>query len=515
MPTQTMSTMIDVVGLILILGSAVSVILCAVALRAGRGSRRVALGASFCLFFAAAAAMTDRLSPVLGWTNGAPDKATHLLAALACVSAAFTLDALLRRWLWFGTLREGDHSKVPNIIIGLGSFSLYAVTAMIAASQIFRYDVTALAATSGLVAIVIGYSAQPTLSELFAGLALNLSRPFKEGDSIQVDGVWGVVVDSGWRSVNLRTYEGTMVTLPNSKMVSLRVTNLDLPDHNMRHHIPFVIDVDVPPGKVQAVGVAAMARLTHVLKSRPPMVLFKNVTDQGMAYEAIFWHADPNYYILRRDEVGSALWYAFNRAGIPFSVQRRLLSPAGDAAPALAPVNLDLERAELSGMLRRSALYQAFPTEAIEFLVAQHHRILYGPGELVIRQGEPGASMFVILEGAVDVLLESDGEERRIYGLGVGDTFGHMSLMTGEPRFASVRATSHLVLSEILKASLEPILKAHPDVIDLVAVEIARIDASRRELSEADALNGSLANEEARSLLDQLSLRIRSFFLPA
>lgn len=506
-----MTGMIDLAGYLLIGGSLAAAALFVFVLRFARGGRQIAVGASIALLLATLSAMSERLMPVLGWPMETRASAANILGALACFAAAYSLNAVIKRALWFGILREGDHSAAPSLIMGLGSFALYGLTAMITASAIFHYDVTALAATSGLVAVVLGYSAQSTLSELFAGLALNLSKPFKIGDSVQVDGVWGNIVGAGWRSVSLRTYEGTIVTMPNSKLVSAKVTNLNQPDSTLRHHIPFTVDIDVPPGRVQEVGLAALRRLPHALPSPAPMLLFKNVTEHGMAYEAIFWHDNPNQYILRRDEAGSALWYAFKRAGITFSVQRRLQFPAADAAPK--EQDFSTRSDTLRAIMTRQPLYRAFPADSIDHLMEHFKEVLFGPGELVFRQGDPGTSMFVILEGAVDVSLESEHGTRVIYGLGVGDTFGHMSLMTGEPRLASVRAVRHLVVAEIEKSSLEPILQANPEIIHQIAQEIARIESSREALMHAGAETPTTGAAPSDRLLSVLVTRIRGFLL--
>jgi CRP-like cAMP-binding protein len=71
--------------------------------------------------------------------------------------------------------------------------------------------------------------------------------------------------------------------------------------------------------------------------------------------------------------------------------------------------------------------------------LVRHH--FYGTGEAIIRQGEPGAELFLVRHGEVVVSLERDGhEEVEVARMGPGDFFGEMSLLTGEPRSATVRA---------------------------------------------------------------------------
>jgi CRP/FNR family transcriptional regulator, cyclic AMP receptor protein len=65
---------------------------------------------------------------------------------------------------------------------------------------------------------------------------------------------------------------------------------------------------------------------------------------------------------------------------------------------------------------------------------------LYADGEVIIRQGEPGECMYVVLEGAADVVREHDGGETLLATLGPGDFTGEMALFEREVRSASVRA---------------------------------------------------------------------------
>lgn len=479
----------------------------------------ILFGVSLSMLLIAASVLADRFATAA--LNGslaqlAPSLQLGLgdiFLSLACLALAFTMNALLRRFVWLGSLSEGGQPRVPNILIALSRLAVYALAVMVIFSVVFHRDVTAIAATSGVVAIVLGYSLQPTLSEVFAGLALNLSHAFRMGDSVQIDGIWGIIQEANWRSVSLRTYEGTLVVIPNTKMAGQRLTNMDMPTHNMRHHIRFTVDVGVPPGKVQAVALAAMNALPIVLKSPPAMLLFKDMSEHGVIYEAIFWHFNPSVYILRRDEVGVALWYAFQRAGIPFSVLRHNLATHADARPVVAPVDPELYRRQFAEHLNASPLFKCFDDSAIAQLVAQHRHIVYGPNEMIVRQNDVGSSMFIILEGTVSVRIEKGEEaEHEVAKLGPGETFGHMSLMTGAARSATVRAAGHLVLAEIEKSAIAPLLAASPATVATIAQEITRLDAANDKLRDQTASDAAGA-EGAGDRFAAVSRLMRSFFL--
>ncbi len=65
---------------------------------------------------------------------------------------------------------------------------------------------------------------------------------------------------------------------------------------------------------------------------------------------------------------------------------------------------------------------------------------VYGDGEVIIRQGESGDSMYEIQEGQVEVIQEKDGQEVQLAVLGKGDFFGEMAIFEREVRSATIRA---------------------------------------------------------------------------
>ena len=506
--------MIDIFGFGLLGGSAVAALACLIAARSNRGYRWIWLGISLTVFFLVTRQMAERLLPAIIDASAARRAIIdQTLVALAALAAAFAVDSAIRRFVWYGRLGEGDRSRVPNILIGLVSAGGYAFVCLIIAYAVFNLDVTAVAATSGVVAIVLGVSAQQTLGQVFAGLALNMSRPFRIGDSLQVDGVWGVVMDADWRAVTLRTYEGNLLTLPNTLIAASRLTNLSTPTLDLRHHIPFTVDIATPPGQVRNIALQAMAGVKDVLHAPAPMVLFKNFDERGVHYEAIFWHHDPNVYILRRDEVGQALWYAFHRAGIEIAVNRLLLSDQVQGTTADRNRHVDDIRL-LRDFLMQSPICAGVGVDELQQLAESAHRQYFGAGERIMQEGESGQSMFVILEGRVSVRSATPNDaERELYVQDVGEVFGHMSAMTGAPRFATVRAIGHVTLAEFDKATLAPFVKAHPEIVDSVAREILRIEALIASLGTPKADGDAMAEHADHShLLTRLADRIRAFF---
>jgi CRP-like cAMP-binding protein len=104
--------------------------------------------------------------------------------------------------------------------------------------------------------------------------------------------------------------------------------------------------------------------------------------------------------------------------------------------------------------------------------------------EAVVRQGDPGGSLFLIVEGNLSAMFSSGGRPARQAGkLGPGDCFGEMSLLTGAPRSATVLARSAGIAYEVAKHDIAPILMARPEI----SAELGHLLAKRQSVLDAIA----------------------------
>jgi len=88
------------------------------------------------------------------------------------------------------------------------------------------YNLTSLIAGLGLGGIFIGLAAQETLSNFFSSLSLFLDEPFIIGDIVDISGVTGTVEEFGLRSSRIRTFEGTVVSIPNNEIAKQKIINV-------------------------------------------------------------------------------------------------------------------------------------------------------------------------------------------------------------------------------------------------------------------------------------------------
>ena len=111
---------------------------------------------------------------------------------------------------------------------------------------------------------------------------------------------------------------------------------------------------------------------------------------------------------------------------------------------------------------------------------------VFNAGEIIIREGDPGRSIYVILDGQVRVFTrDHHGEELELALLGIGQFFGEMSFLTGKPRSGSVSAQDTSVIVELSYTSMRRVVKEHPTVKKvLVEYYQHRLGSTERKRAE-------------------------------
>ncbi|MFA6954801.1 MAG: cyclic nucleotide-binding domain-containing protein [Thermoanaerobaculia bacterium] len=170
-----------------------------------------------------------------------------------------------------------------------------------------------------------------------------------------------------------------------------------------------------------------------------------------------------------------------------------------------APAEFDVSRERILHLLRTIPMFEPFDEDELRHLASTVRPIVLGPIERIIVQGRPGSSLFILAEGELEVLVrQADGHDLAVATLDAGAVFGERSLLTGEPRSATVRSIDSAVVYEIGQRQLAPILQARPSAID----ELAAIMEPRLRATAAAG-----ESYESKKQLRSLAGSIRKFFL--
>jgi small-conductance mechanosensitive channel/CRP-like cAMP-binding protein len=369
-----------------------------------------------------------------------------------------------------------------------------------------------LLTTSALITAVIGLSLQETLGNLFAGLSLQAQRPFEVGDWIQLDpdsNSIGQVVEINWRATRVLTLEQIELTIPNGALAKSSIRNFTKPTTLARRTIEVQGPYDVSPRVVEKALLSATQAVAGVLPAPPPFVLTSKFDASGIVYLLCFFIDD----FARRDRIESAIrqriWFVFQREriAIPFSTHTVLMADTSAESAEHAEVE---ERQLRLQSLRVVDFLAALPRELLERLATLSQTCRYMLGEHVIRQGAAGGELFIVQSGEVSVVVGREGgSTAEVARLGPGKFFGEMSLMTGEPRSASVQAVSDCALVKVDKGAFHEILAAAPEIAEKITeVLVARQTALDQNVSSRRARAGAEVEAKTNALLG----RIRQFF---
>ncbi len=338
-------------------------------------------------------------------------------------------------------------------------------------------DLGAILATSAVASIVIGLALQESLSNIFSGIMLSIDRPYKPADWIEVDGKEGKVLDANWRSVRILTREDDVIYVPNSAMAKANLVNFSAPTplHLCRRKVG--VEYAAQPNKVRAVLVAMMSHVEGILKEPPPDVHVLDYGDSAVIYEMRFWIDDHARRKRIESEVMRGVWYHLKRNGISIP------SPILD-------VYLRREKAarrpeDLVALLGQVDILKPLREEELLMLADDLTAQLFGRGEVVCRQGEPGSTFYIIRTGTVAVLVRGeDGVEAELAQLKPGAYFGEMSLLTGEPRSSTCRALEDSELLCLDRESFTVLLRENPPIAQAMSdIIAARTVASREKLA--------------------------------
>jgi small-conductance mechanosensitive channel/CRP-like cAMP-binding protein len=412
-------------------------------------------------------------------------KVHGMLLALAAINAIVTL--VFNRWS-----RESGPDRAPAIV----QDTVIAALGLIAALFLFRN--TSFLTGSAIVAAVVGFALQDTLGNAFAGIAIQIEKPFRVGHWIAVGNHTGLVTEVTWRATKLRTKAGNLVSVPNSTIAKEAINNYSEPTAPTRLEVEVGAAYQTPPNEVRDAMIAAVRSVPLVLASPAPDVLLTEFAGSAITYRARFWVNDFS----KDDEVmnaaRTAIYYEFRRRNIeiPWPIQI-------EYSREESPIDTPERRERFRLAIARVPVLAALPEEAHRALAATANELLYAAGEIVVREGDPGESMFVVSRGTVVITVGPD--RREVAVTQAGGYFGEMSLLTGEPRSATVIARGDCTVLEITAGAFREFVQSRPAVIDQLAESAA---ARRRELDRTRSAAAGVTAAESVSLRD----RMRRFF---
>src|SRR5947209_10178292 len=270
----------------------------------------------FCLilaFYAAIAVYGVHAS----WRN-------HVGAALILLSTA-VLVALINRYVWDFYFEKKRQTPIPHFLREVVGGIVFLIVLLFVLSYGYHAEaqLKGLLAGSGVVAIIVGFAGQNLFAGIIGGISIQINRPYKVGDWLQVSDRFAEVMEINWRSTRLRTNVAIYLDIPNNEMVSHTIVNLHYPTvvHAMRIRVG--VEYKNAPNRVKDALFRAASTAEGVLAQPPVRIFLVDFAEFAVIYEIKFYMGNHARINETNDAVRTNVWYELKRQGItiPFPIR--------------------------------------------------------------------------------------------------------------------------------------------------------------------------------------------------
>ena len=386
----------------------------------------------------------------------------------------------------------------PTLIRNIFTIVAFTILFLIAFTFLFpEVNLGALFTTSAIFGVILGLALQDTLGNFFAGISLQADRPFQVGDVITVGAQrhTGIVEEISWRAIKIRTFTNHVVLIANSNAAKEPIEVS--PRDNLNARIVFfnTLYTDSPAKTIHVVR-EAVREADNVSEKITPVVRIRNLGDNGVDYEVKYWLDDYAKYNDTDALVRQRIWYAFRRAGLNFAYPTRTLFVERQRGAGMR----DGDGSAIAERLSAVDIFAPLSADETAMLAQAAVSHVFAPGEMVIRAGDPGSSMFVVHKGKVRVQVSENARSRTVATLNEGDFFGEMALFTGEPRTANVLALEETEVLEIGHAAMKRVFDTNPDLVE----SLSFIMAERRQGLASQSDNASTTRDASAGILSSI-----------
>lgn len=246
------------------------------------------------------------------------------LAVLAWFSLAWTAASGFELFLW-RRLYGQSLSGVPRqrkLFTDLFNVMLYVAAAGIVAVEVFDQAPTGLFATSGVVAIILGFALQQLLGDIFAGVALNLERPFKAGDWITMDGTQGIVLMTNWRSTHLRTRTMDLMVVPNAVIGRAKLINHSQPQLRHLDSVEVPLQYGFDEAVLRQMLKDAALTVDGVLSDPAPIILLHEMRPVTMLWRIYFFTDNFAALVIMKGAILNAAYSALRSSDLAVYLPR-------------------------------------------------------------------------------------------------------------------------------------------------------------------------------------------------
>jgi small conductance mechanosensitive channel len=247
---------------------------------------------------------------------------------------------MLSRWLAHliarGMRRRDADTELIVLLEMLTRWGILVLGIVLALEQVAPGRFGSLIAGLGVAGLTLGFALQDAAKNFISGILLLLDQPMEIGDSVEVAGFEGTVLEIKLRTTELRTWDGRHVLLANSQVFTSPIVNLSRA-RRRRIELSAGVAYDSDLDQVTRSALAAIRGVVGLLDDPAPEVVFQEFRDSAISFRLYYWvDTQATTPALAQDAGLKAVKRAFEVEGIdmPYPTMQVLTASPGEASPS-------------------------------------------------------------------------------------------------------------------------------------------------------------------------------------
>ena len=430
---------------------------------------------------------------------------SYVVTILLYSSYAFLLIRLIDVLVW-GKLMRTRNYIAPPFLRDIVAFIIWYLTACAVFSLVLGQSLLHVMTASTVALGLIGFALQKPIFDAFAGIVLAFQQPFKQGDWIKMGDKpreIGRITEMNWRAVHLETADEIIFIVPNSEFLSHQVKVYSRPEQFFRDEIQVTLPYNVTTHQGERILLGAANQVEEIAAiPRKSIVSIVDYTDRGVLWSLLYWCPNAGRVPVFHYKVHQNILRNLHYVGIEIPV------PILDLRYKPSSPNEAEEMRGIDPLVQRVSIFAALTADELRQLTAMTQNRLITGGTPLLRQGDPGSSLFILRDGLLEVRIAKDGHpETTVARIHPGEFFGERSLLLGDPRSASIVPVVDSTVAEISRDAMIYLMRGRPEL----AVYLGEVLAERQAKSAAKLADNHHADEHHQSMFDQMVNRIRAF----
>lgn len=248
---------------------------------------------------------------------------SHVIVAISIILGSFIISRIFQVLFLKVMLRKGHIERGVRLSIERLIHYIVLCIGFFLVISLLGFELTKFTIILSALGVGIGFGLQSVVNNFVSGLILLFERPVREGDTIEIGGMWAEVKRIGLRATTVQTLDQADLIVPNADLATQQVTNWTLSSRQVRLIIPVGVAYGSDVGLVFETLLACAKENPKVSKVPEPEVLFLKFGESSLEFELRVWVDDAAHRLILKSDLHREIDRRFREANIVIAFPQR------------------------------------------------------------------------------------------------------------------------------------------------------------------------------------------------